>query len=87
MKLLGAITIAVISYVVMYVRRHKARARLAAIDEGKLCIACHGTEMQQIGGNVRCLRCGHVVSLAGLRGASLADHEIDAVNKPDVSQR
>ncbi|UQA55392.1 hypothetical protein [Polyangium aurulentum] len=85
MKLLVAITVAVVSYVALYVRRHKARARLAAIDEGKLCIACHGTELQPIGGNVRCMRCGHTVSLAGLRGASISDGEIDAVNKPDTS--
>lgn len=87
MKVLIAVTVAITSYIVMYVRRHKARARLAAIDEGKLCIACHGAEMQSLGASVRCLRCGHVVSLASLRGAALSDGEIDAMNKPDMSSR
>jgi hypothetical protein len=87
MKLLFGITVAVVSYVALYVRRHKARARLAAIDAGELCIACHGTELQPIGGSVRCMRCGHTVSLAVLRGASISDREIDAVNKPDASSR
>jgi hypothetical protein len=81
-KAILALIVAAISYVVWMRRQAQARVRLREIDEGRRCIACDGTDLQQIGGVARCLRCGHQVSLAVLQAASVSASEIANVTKP-----
>lgn len=85
--LLVSLIATVISYAVWTLRKAKARGRLQEIDEGRRCIACDGTDLQRNEGVARCLRCGHVVSLASLRAAVVRPDEIANVTRPDDRTR
>ena len=89
MKISGllALIAAAISYVVWQKRQAQARTRLREFDEGKRCIACNGTELEQRGEWARCLLCGHTVSLAALKAATVTASEIADVSKPPEHRR
>jgi hypothetical protein len=82
-KLIFFALIAVVSAVVVHMRKAEAKKRLAELDDGKRCVACNGTEMEVFRGNARCRRCGHTASLAGLRSAQITDAEIAKITAPD----
>jgi uncharacterized paraquat-inducible protein A len=83
MKFILLLIVAAITYSMWLWRRTQGRKRLQEIDEGKRCIACSATEIELAGGNARCLRCNHVVSLAAMQAAVVHDHEIANVTRPD----
>ena len=87
MKLILFVVIGIASFVIVQVRKAGARRRLAELDDGRRCVACDSTTMEVIGGNARCLRCGHTASLAGLRSAQVSDNEINAMVEPDNRRR
>lgn len=78
----AALLTAAIAYLVWQLRQRRARVRLQEIDEGRRCIACDGTSLQQAEGVARCNRCGHQVSLAVLQAAVVSESGIAAVTKP-----
>ncbi len=84
---LFALIVAAVSYVVWQKRQAEAKVRLRELDEGRRCIACDGTEMEQQGGVARCQRCGHKVSLAVLQAATISASEIASVTKPPEERR
>lgn len=81
-KLLAFALGTALTYSVWLVRRSRARQRLRAIDEGTLCVACHGSELLVSDDIAHCQRCGHRVSLTALRNATLTDADIAAATKP-----
>lgn len=82
-----ALFVAAVSYFVWQKRQSEARTRLREIDEGKRCVACDGTDLEQSGGVARCQRCGHKVSLALLQGAAVSASEIASVTRPPEDRR
>jgi hypothetical protein len=86
-KLIFFALIAGVSAIVVYMRKAEAKRRLVELDEGRRCVACNGTDMETFRGNARCLRCGHVSSLAGLRSAQVTDAEIEKMAAPDDRNR
>jgi len=84
---MAKLTLALIVFLVVsflwWRRRVVARARLLAIESGRMCIACSSTEVSEMKGVVRCQRCGYQSDLRAIGQASLSEAEIRNLTSPD----
>lgn len=82
-KLTLALIILAISSFVWWRRRVAARARLLAIESGRMCIACNATDVSEMNGVVRCQRCGYQSDLRAIGQAQLTEADIRNLTSPD----
>lgn len=68
----------VVWWVVRAMHRRRANGVLAALDDGRRCIRCDGSETTVEDDRVRCGTCGFVASLSGLRASTVRTSDIDA---------
>ncbi len=79
-----ALIVAAVAYVAWQVKQQNAKKRLAEIDHGERCVACHGTSVTVTDGKARCNQCGYVSNLAFFQAAKVSDDDIAAVTKPET---
>ena len=82
-KLIIMVAAAITMSVASWLRRESAKRRLADLERGALCILCHKSDMERVGASVRCLSCGHKVTLSFLQSAKLTAGEIAEMARPD----
>ena len=82
-KLTLMLLIFLVGSFVWWRRRVAARARLLAIESGRMCIACGTTDVSEMNGVVRCLRCGYQSDLRVIGKSSLSEAEIRNLTAPD----
>jgi hypothetical protein len=73
---------AVIGLAIWKSRQAAMKRRLADFDEGRMCVACHSTNMEISWSHATCRACGHRGDLAAMRAAKIDDQVIQDLTRP-----
>ena len=78
-KFLGLLLAVAIGFIARSVWKRRAKERLAAIDNGEICVACGSKEVTRTNNDVTCHACGDERDLAALRNEKLTDEELSSL--------
>ena len=70
--------------IIATIRKVKGKRELAALESGKLCVFCRGTNVTPAAAGVVCGSCGQTTLWSLIKHTSPTAEEIDKVNRPDA---
>ena len=78
----GGLTGLVIALIAWVMRQGAMKKRLAAFDNGSMCINCRSRNMTTRDGMAHCGDCMHVADLGQLKAAVITDEQIAIATRP-----